>query len=91
MLSCSSSSPNVWIIRIGDGKNFYNSIKHSIWGLTKQWIGTINKFNSGDILCFITSKSSGGCIVGMGEFVNSYNRIDEPLVQINTKLNSELG
>ena len=88
----SSLSPaNVWVIRVGDGVNFKNSTQYCIWGLKKRWIGCVNKFKVGDLLCFATSKKSGGCIIGIGEFVKSYNREEEPLIKINTKTNEELG
>lgn len=85
------SSSTVWVIRIGDGVNFKNSIKYSIWGLKKCWLSSVDKFKRGDLLCFISPKKSGGSIIGIGEFVESYNREEEPLIQINTKTNEELG
>lgn len=82
---------NVWMIRVGDGVNFKNSTQHCIWGLKKRWSGCVNKFKAGDLLCFITSKKSGGCTIGIGEFVESHNREEEPLVKVHTKTNAELG
>ena len=87
----SSTLSNVWIIRVGDGVNFRNSTNHFIWGLTKRWTGFVAKIVPGDLLCFATSKKFGGYIIGIGEFVESYNREDEPLVKIHTKTNFELG
>lgn len=91
MSEAARTTSNVWIIRVGDGVNFRNSIRHHIWGLTKRWTAYVEKFVPGDLLCFATSKNSGGYIIGIGEFVESYNRENEPLVQIHTKSNTELG
>lgn len=49
----------------------------------------VTKLVYGDILCFMTSKLYGGKIIGMGEYTGYFDRMDEPLLQINTKTNSE--
>ena len=86
------STANVWILRVKDGINFKNSIQHRIWGLQKRYKNWVKKFKQGDLLCFATSKQTGGgYIIGIAEFVEAYNRADEPLLQINTMTNEELG
>ena len=51
----------------------------------------ITKIKQGDILWFLTSKNFGGRFIGMGEYCGFYDRIDEPLLHINTKTNEEQG
>jgi hypothetical protein len=81
-----------WIIRVGDGENFRNS-KYPFWGIKRGKNGNIksiiNKINKGDILWFITSKQYGGKIIGMSEYCYFYDKLDEPLLQINTTTNEE--
>ncbi|MFZ9258235.1 MAG: hypothetical protein ACO27D_02625 [Candidatus Fonsibacter ubiquis] len=81
-----------WIIRIKDGENFRNS-KFPFWGVKRGRNGSIKtivaKIKKGDILCFMTSKKYGGKIIGMGEYLEYYDRNDEPLLKINTKTNEE--
>lgn len=81
-----------WIIRVQDGSNFYNS-KYPFWGVKRGKNGCmktiVKKINPGDICWFLTSKIYGGKIIGMCEYVNFYDRNDEPLVNINTMTNSE--
>lgn len=76
-----------WIIRIGDGKNFKNS-KHPIWGFSNN---CVKKLTKGDILWFLTSKDFGGKIIGMAEYVETYNRREEVLVTCSTFSNEEMG
>lgn len=81
-----------WIIRVGDGINFKNSV-YPYWGLKRGSNGIIKSivktFNKGDILWFLTSKNYGGKFIGMAEYINFYDRDDEPLLSINTKTNEE--
>jgi hypothetical protein len=83
---------NTWIIRVNDGKNFRNS-KYPFWGVKRGKNGCmktiVTKIKLGDILWFITSKKYGGKLIGMSEYSGFYDRIDEPLLQINTKTNEE--
>jgi len=67
-----------WIIRVGNGKNFSNSIKHQIWGIASRCKnGSLNgvsnafmkKAKRGDVLWFVT-KASRGHIVGMALYEN---------------------
>jgi hypothetical protein len=83
---------NHWIIRVNDGVNFKNS-KYPFWGVKRgrhNCIKTIiSKINKGDILWFLTSKNHGGKFIGMSEFTNYYDSLDEPLLKINTFTNIE--
>lgn len=82
----------IYLVRVKDGKNFRNS-KFPLWGVKRgraNCIKTIvEKIKEGDILCFLTSKSYGGKIIGMAEYCGFYDRIAEPLIQIDTKTNEE--
>jgi len=87
------NSSNHWLIRIRDGKNFRNS-NFPLWGVKRGPHGCIkslikNRMNPGDILWFMTSKKFGGQLIGMAEYIASYDRADESLISINTKSNIE--
>lgn len=81
-----------WLIRINDGINFKNS-KHPFWGVKSSGgLKTIvRKIKEGDILWFFTSKKYGSKCIAMTEYLNFYDRTDEPLLQINTLTNEEQG
>ncbi len=83
-----------WILRVNDGNNFRNS-NYPFWGVKRGKGGCmktiISKIKQGDILWFLTSKNFGGRFIGMGEYCGFYDRIDEPLLHINTKTNKEQG
>lgn len=85
---------NHWIIRVGNGINFKNS-KYPFWGIKRGKNNCIKSFiskiNTGDILWFLTSKSYNNIIIGMAEFTHFYDRLDEPLLSINTISNQEQG
>ena len=87
-----SEKQNHWIIRVADGENFKNS-KFLFWGVKQGRNGCIKtivkKINKGDILWFMTSKIYGGKLIGMSEYINFYDREDEPLININTLSNEE--
>ena len=85
-----SSKKNHWIIRVGDGYNFRNSI-YPFWGVKKAPGSMLKKFKEKDILWFCVNKGSGGIIIGMAEYTHFYNRTNEPLLQINTYSNEEQG
>ena len=91
-MSLRPEKPTHWIIRVKDGENFRNS-KYSFWGVKRgkhNFIKTIvNKFNPGDILWFMTSKSYGGKLIGMSEYTCYYDKKDEPLIAINTYSNND--
>lgn len=83
----------IWIIRVGDGKNFLVS-KEPFWGMSKtNGLKTrIEKMKAGDLLCFITSKPHGGKVIGMAEYTGIfYDREEEPLIMIHTKSNKDQG
>jgi hypothetical protein len=83
-----------WILRVNNGDNFRNS-NYPFWGVKRGKGGCmktiISKIKQGDILWFLTSKNFGGRFIGMGEYCGFYDRIDEPLLHINTKTNKEQG
>jgi hypothetical protein len=87
-----STNKQHWIIRVGDGNNFKNSV-YPFWGVNKGKNGAlrsvVKKIQPGDILWFLTSKKFGGQIIGMSEYCNFYDKNDEPLIKINTKTNSD--
>ncbi len=61
-------TPKDFIIRIADGKNFWNSDRYSIWGIGDQGAKTIMKScEKGDRLWFCTS-NSGGQLVAVSTF-----------------------
>ena len=83
-----------WLIRVGDGINFQNS-NHAMWGCKRGRNNCIKsiilKINEGDILWFITNQNNGGKIIGMSEFISCYDRNEEPLLEINTYSNEDMG
>jgi len=87
-----TQSPNHWIVRVKDGKNFRNS-KYTFWGVKRGKNGCIKsivkKIKKGDILWFLTSKPYGGKFIGMAEYFEFYDRMDEPLLKINTLSNED--
>jgi len=82
--------PNHWIIRVGDGVNFNNSV-HPFWGVNYRNKSIVGRFKPGDVLWFLVNKYFGGIFVGMAEFTHYYNIQDEPLVKINTYTNEQQG
>ena len=84
--------PRIWLIRVMDGENLSES-KYTFWGVKRGKNGSIKsivtKMLVGDVICFMTSKPYGGKIIGMCEYAGFYDRLDEPLLQINTKSNVE--
>ena len=81
-------SKNHWIIRVGDGENFYRS-KNPFWGVIRHWKPKVKKMKPGDILWFLTNKDYGGQIIAMAEYTGFYDRRDEPLLSIHTCTNEE--
>lgn len=83
-----------WIFRVGDGINF-NKSKYPFWGVKRGRANAIksivNKIKKGDILWFLTNKKNDNKIIGMAEFIEYYDRNDEPLININTFSNKEQG
>lgn len=76
------NNPELFIIRVGNGRNFKNSV-NPFWGVKRGAGGGIKtiveKIPIGAILCFFTSKEYGGNIIGMAEYTGLYDRSDEPI------------
>ena len=74
---------NHWLIRVGDGRNFRNSIQHQTWGMkeTKSTKGFDYLVKPGDILWFIISGNNGKAIA-FAEYVSHNGR---------TRTNEEFG
>jgi hypothetical protein len=91
-MTTTSTTQNHWIIRVADGQNFKNS-NYAFWGVKRGRNGCIKtivqKIKKRDILWFLTSKEHGGKLIGMAEYISFYDRMDEPLLQINTLTNEE--
>lgn len=83
-------SPNHFFIRVEDGKNFKNS-KYLVWGTRRKNLGFVENMRAGDVLWFVTAKPYGGVIIAMAEFVDFYDRAQEPLNSIHKKSNEEMG
>jgi len=86
---------NHWLIRVGDGYNLKYG-KYAIWGVKRGKNDSVksyiqNRFNSGDIIWFITNKEHGGKIIAMVEYIDFDDREDETLININTITNEEQG
>jgi len=81
-----------WLLRVGDGVNFWNSSKYFTWGV-KSWISPVKSFiknvKPGDRLWFISSKSHGK-IIAVSTYRSHNGREIGPLVDV-TKTNGELG
>ena len=86
--------PTHWIIRAGDGENFRNSV-NPFWGVKRGPGGniktTVKNMKPGDVLWWATPAKYGGKLIGVAEFVGFYDRMDEPLIPINTLSNEEQG
>ena len=76
-----------WILRIGDGKNFINSSKVNIWGISSKYKTFISSCEVGDRLWFVVS---GGKIFALANFVSLKIRELGPLVSL-TPTNEDLG
>jgi hypothetical protein len=80
-----------FIVRVGDGINFRNSI-NPFWGMKKNALGIAKNMKAGDIIWFIVNKSNGGKAIGVAEFTGElYNRKEENILAINTLTNEEQG
>ena len=87
-----------YIIRVDDGENFRNS-RHPFWGVKRGGMNKktlkrgnniktiVERFNPGDVLWFLTSKSHGGKLIGMAEYTEFFDKEDEPLISIRTYTN----
>ena len=82
---------NHWILRVRDGKHFWNSSKDSLWGITKRLhTGFLKQVEPGDILWFLTNKKSGGKFIAVATYHRKQDRVLGPLIAL-TKTNEELG
>lgn len=81
---------SLYIVHVGDAKNF-NASKHKhIWcfkSTTACWINFMRNVNPGDILCFI---KQGGFVVGFAQYESHKKRELGPLISL-TITNEELG
>jgi hypothetical protein len=80
---------NDWILRIGNGKNFINSSKYNIWGISSKYKTFISSSEPGDRLWFVLSGSNGK-IIAVSEFYSLKERETGPLISL-TLTNEELG
>ena len=81
---------SIWIVHVGDAKNFNASKYKNIWAFkstTACWINFTRNVNPGDILCFI---KKGGHILGFAQYDNYKARELGPLISL-TITNEELG
>ena len=81
-----------WLFRIGDGNNFINSTKYSIWGIKSDPPSGkyfLNNVKPGDRLWFVTSKSNGK-IIAVSTYRSHNKREFGPLIDLSFT-NEELG
>jgi hypothetical protein len=65
-----------WLLRIGDGNNFKNSIQHNIWGLKEiNSKSFIKEVKENDVLWFIPTNSNG-LLAYVAEYKCSYKEND---------------
>lgn len=83
---------NDWLLRVGNGNNFYRSTKYKLWGIKSShpWSKYFLKNVSlGDRLWFVKS-GSNGLIIAVSTFYSYNERILGELIDI-TMTNEELG
>lgn len=81
-----------WLIRIGDGTNFWNSSKYYIWSANTKTPDDkyfLEHAAAGDILWFVTNKSSGH-LVAVSVYEKRVARVPGPLLAL-TRTDEELG
>lgn len=81
-----------WLIRIGDGINFYNSLPDKIWGIKSNTTNGkffIENVKENDRLWFIKAKTKGK-IIAIANYIKHQKRELGPLINIS-KSNQELG
>jgi len=74
-----TQAPTHWVIRVGDGQNFWNSSPHRRWGTKGR-----TTIKPGDLMWFVTNKSNGHAIA-VATFVSLNER------SYTTMTNKELG
>lgn len=80
----------LYIVHVGDAKNFNASKDKQIWGFkstTACWINFMRNVKPGDILCFI---KKGGIVLGYAQYVQHSVRELGPLINVSIT-NEELG
>ena len=83
-LALSNNAPTDWLVRVADGKNFWNSSKYNMWGVEGTW-----NIKKGDRMWFITSNSNGHAI-GVATFTHQNDRSFGPLLNLSMT-DKELG
>ena len=81
-----------WLLRIADGKNFKNSSKYRMWGISSKTPTNkhfLKNVNPGDRLWFVKSKSQGK-LVAVATYRSHNSRDFGPLIDISLT-NEELG
>jgi hypothetical protein len=81
-----------WLLRIGDGENFKNSLKYKIWGIRSTTPDNkyfLTNVKSGDKLWFVKSNSHGK-LLAVSSYLSHNKRELGPLLNI-TMSNEELG
>tara|TARA_A100001015_G_C15002788_1_gene719302 strand:- start:1031 stop:1489 length:459 start_codon:yes stop_codon:yes gene_type:complete len=83
-------STNDWLLRCGDGENFKNSSKFSIWGISSASSNKhfLKNVKIGDRLWFVKSKSKGQ-LIAVATYC-SYNTRVGQLIDVSLT-NKELG
>jgi hypothetical protein len=85
-INTSKSKPiKHWLIRIGDGINFNNSLSNSLWGFNNNnncSKSFIKNATTNDILWFVTANSKGH-IIGFATYQSLNTKDDEPIFNNN--------
>jgi hypothetical protein len=85
---------NNYLLRVGNGNNFMNSVPLSIWACKSKYKTFLSNVKEGDKLWFIRNKQKGsphnGKVIAVADFVCKNKRETGPLVSI-TPDNEELG
>jgi hypothetical protein len=85
--------PTDWLLRIGDGGNFWRSSSKSIWGFnshTSHGKHFMANVKDSDKLWFVKGDSSGGLLVAVANFKCLNDRQRGPLIHVSYT-NEELG
>ena len=86
------STPDHFLLRVGDGIHFNRSSSQSIWGISSTspvGKGFKSTVKVGDILWFVTGGSKGK-IIAVATFTQTRERIIGPIIDL-TATNEELG
>jgi len=66
-----------WFTQVGDGENFWESDKYSVWGITNKVYSIIKSAKPGDIIWFIKNKKHGGNIIAFAVYQEIIKRKTE--------------